>query len=322
MSPHPAAPKGARSEAEGEGTPVSTPHDTAPTPGARAGGHRAWLLAGTAAAAVAGAAVLAVPALREAAAQAPAAPSASPPGSARVASAATPAGPKGDDALFAAFTGDLQAGQRVAMGASGAGAQGNCFQCHGLHGEGDGAGVFPWLAGQPAWYLYKQLGDYTNGTRANTIMTPIALRLSPQERRDVAAYYAAARAAPERGARGAPQGGADAELLQQGGALAAIGSQQQGVQNCVGCHGPGGTGMPPDTPYLAGLSPRYLELQLQLWADGRRSNDVLGVMADVARRLSPEDRRAVARYFGSLPPPAARPPATMAAPLPTAPTPP
>ena len=46
-----------------------------------------------------------------------------------------------------------------------------------------------------------------------------------------------------------------------------------------------------------------MELQLRLWVEGKRRNDPLGVMADIARRLTAEERRAVSQYFGSLPVP-------------------
>lgn len=200
--------------------------------------------------------------------------------------------------LFVAFSGDPVAGQRVVMGASGAGVGGACFQCHGARGGGDQGGAFPRLAGQSAYYLWKQLENYADGTRPNAVMTPIAVKMGAQERRNVAAYYASARA----GHREPPA--ADPVVLQLGGAIAAAGSPARGVQACLGCHGPGGTGMPPDVPYLAGQSASYLEHQLSEWRAGRRRNDTLGVMADIARRLDEHERRAVARYFAALPPPA------------------
>lgn len=195
------------------------------------------------------------------------------------------------------FEGDPNAGQRVVMGGTRAGVGAACFHCHGIHGEGDAAGAFPRLAGQPAYYLYKQLVSFANGSRPNDVMTPIAAQLTDAERRDAAAYYAAARA-PFR-----PPPHVDASQLQPGANIAAIGSSQRGVQACVGCHGPGGTGVPPDTPYLAGLPAAYLEHQLSEWREGKRTNDPLGVMVDIARRLTPEERRSVARYFAALRPP-------------------
>ena len=196
-----------------------------------------------------------------------------------------------------AFSGDAGAGQRVASGGTKAGPGAACFNCHGMRGEGDSSGAFPRLAGQPGYYLFKQLENYADGSRPNDVMTPIAVQMTSEERRDVAAYYATLEA-PYRAVAGLDPG-----LAQTGATIAAVGSSALGLQACVSCHGPNGNGMPPDVPYLAGQNVRYLELQLQLWDQGRRTNDPLGVMTDVARRLSPEQRRAVAVYFASLPPP-------------------
>lgn len=204
----------------------------------------------------------------------------------------------GDTPLFVAFEGDPRAGQRTVMGAASGGPGTACFSCHGLTGEGDSASGFPRLAGQPAYYLYRQLTGFADGSRPDDIMSPIAAQMTEQERRDAAAYYAAARAP----FRPLPPG--DPKLLQLGGRLAISGSQARGVQSCVGCHGPDGVGVPPDTPYLAGQDAAYMEAQLKHWGEGRRHTDPLGVMADVARRLSPQERQWVVRYFAALPPPA------------------
>jgi cytochrome c553 len=196
------------------------------------------------------------------------------------------------------FRGDAVAGQRVVMGAGNSGVGGACFQCHGVQGAGDAAGGFPRLAGQAGWYLYKQLQDYANGKRPNDVMTPIAIALSDAERRDAAYYFSVAQA-PYAG----PLARVEPALVQRGAAIAAVGSSQRGVQSCAGCHGPNGTGIAPDAPYLAGMGAGYIELQLQWWAEGKRRNDVLGVMADVAKRLTADERRALAAYYASLPPP-------------------
>lgn len=230
-------------------------------------------------------------------------PAAGPPGNpargaVAAAGAATAASAAAATPAFVAFGGDPVAGQRVAMGQGGAGVAGACFRCHGLHGAGDAGGGFPRLAAQPAFYLYKQLVNYADGTRPNEVMTPIALRMTDQERQDVAAYYAASQAGNR-----PPPGRVDVQLLQRGATIAAVGSQSSGVQSCVSCHGPNGAGMPPDGPALAGQDAAYLQLQLQLWQQGRRTNDAYGVMADVARRLTAEEREAVALYFSTLPPP-------------------
>jgi cytochrome c553 len=213
---------------------------------------------------------------------------------------------------FAEREPDINQGRFVAVGGFIEGRNGGramaCMQCHGLDGAGDAAGAFPRLAGQSAWYLYKSLRDYASGARPNDIMTPIARALSDVEMQDVSAYYASIENAPY-----PPPPRVDAEALQRGGALNAVGSARLGVQGCVNCHGPGGRGLPPSFPYLAGLSANYLEHQMHLFADGTRRTDPMGVMELIARSLTPEDIRAVSLYFASLRPDGSdefRPPGT------------
>jgi cytochrome c553 len=193
----------------------------------------------------------------------------------------------------------VRAGQRAVNGGTKAGPGAACFNCHGMQGEGDAGGGFPRLAGLPAWYLEKQLSNYADGSRPNAVMTPIAVQMSAAERRDSAIYYATLLPPPTRAA------GFDAALIQQGATIAAVGSAARGLQACANCHGPSGAGVPPDVPALAGQNARYMELQLQAWHEGTRNNDVLGVMRDVASRLSAEERRALAQYYASLPAPRA-----------------
>ncbi|HTS55377.1 MAG TPA: cytochrome c, partial [Burkholderiales bacterium] len=50
----------------------------------------------------------------------------------------------------------------------------------------------PKLGGQNAGYIVKALQDYKSGSRKNTTMRAIAVRLSEQDMADIAAYYAGA----------------------------------------------------------------------------------------------------------------------------------
>lgn len=95
--------------------------------------------------------------------------------------------------------------------------------------------------------------------------------------------------------------GAPADL---GGRIAAQGLPS-GVPACSGCHGADGGGSAPlQAPRLAGLDAGYLADQLDRFASGARKNDT---MAAVAKALTPDQRRAVARYFAALPVPASPP---------------
>lgn len=191
---------------------------------------------------------------------------------------------------------DLARGRVVALG-GGAGDQQACAACHGANGAGV-MPIYPRLAGQAAFYLYKQLLDFRSGERESAVMGPIARRLSPRDMEDVAGFYAAATAPYS------PPADGDGAQLQRGGTLAAAGSAERGIPPCANCHGQAGRGMPPSFPYLAGQSEAYLAGQLAAFRDGSRRNDPLDVMRRIAGRLNSGDVTALSTYFAHVYPPA------------------
>jgi formylglycine-generating enzyme required for sulfatase activity/cytochrome c2 len=87
----------------------------------------------------------------------------------------------------------------------------DCTACHGESGMGVMAGI-PVLTGQYADYLVHALDAYRDGTRQDPTMGPIAKHLTPEESRDLAAYFAAQEhlAVPSAAMIAAPpQGGAN-----------------------------------------------------------------------------------------------------------------
>jgi cytochrome c553 len=192
---------------------------------------------------------------------------------------------------------DIANGELIAVGGGPGGLATACFTCHGIRGEGDAAGAFPRLAGQYAFYLYKQLRDYAAETRPDAVMSPIARQLGDADMADVAAYYAAIVDAPY----GAPPR-VDARVLQHGRELAARGDPARGIEGCANCHGVEGRGMAPSFPYLAGQHAAYTRRELELWQQGLRRNDPLHLMEDIARRMTAKDIEAVALYFATVQP--------------------
>jgi cytochrome c553 len=171
-----------------------------------------------------------------------------------------------------------------------------CSHCHGLYGEGLAVSGFPRLAGQPAAYLAKQLRDFAAGSRKHAVMQYFAQSLGEQDIADISAYYAALKAPAAEGTASGPSTAA-------GSALASSGDAKAGVPACNSCHGPGGRGMPPAVPYLAGQHASYIASQLEAWQDGRRHNDAGAQMAALARKLSTGDIDAVAGYYAHRTPP-------------------
>jgi cytochrome c553 len=76
---------------------------------------------------------------------------------------------------------------------------------------------------------------------------------------------------------------------------------------CAGCHGMSGEGRPDaGYPRLAGQPHRYLERQLEAYADGRRKS---AVMEPLASSLTADERQRLAAHFASrdaLAPPSAK----------------
>jgi cytochrome c553 len=165
-----------------------------------------------------------------------------------------------------------------------------CAQCHAFDGISDGTGAFPRIAGQSAFYLAKQMRDFTSGVRASAVMTPISKALSPDDIADVAAYYA--------GVDGPylPLPAPDPVLVKRGEQLASVGDSAKNLPSCNNCHGPDGAGEPPAIPYLAGQYAHYTAFELQMWRSGFRKSSPES-MEQVARRLDDEDIASVAAYF-------------------------
>lgn len=193
---------------------------------------------------------------------------------------------------------NLERGRAVAVGAVARDASGACFRCHGLDGKGDGTAVFPRLADQAQDYLYRSLKEFASGARQNPIMAPIAHTLSDADMRAVAAYYAAQKSNDY-----GPKPTVDAQTLQTGAVIAAIGSAERGVQSCTNCHGPVGTGLAPTYPYLAGQYANYLEQQLHAFKDGKRQgSELASIMSGIAKQMTDNQMHAVSLYYGSIRP--------------------
>lgn len=171
----------------------------------------------------------------------------------------------------------------------------SCASCHGAAGEGNLS--TPRLAGQPAAYLAKQLEDFRSGLRHNESMALVARALSDEDIAKLARYYAGI----ELRATLAPSLGGN---LERGKLIAEKGDWKSNVPACFQCHGMNGEGVAPGFPALAGQQPDYIFAQLTAWHAGERKNSPQKLMDDVARRMNPDDMRAVSDYLGSMPAPA------------------
>ncbi len=202
------------------------------------------------------------------------------------ASAAWAAGPVAD-VVNPAAKADIAKGQKIATQV--------CAACHGAEGNSP-APANPHLAGQFPEYLQKQLVNFKGAQQAtgrdSPIMKPMAMPLSADDMRDVAAYYGAQKARP-----GVAK---SKETLELGRKLYRSGDLARGLPACASCHGASGAGIPAQYPRLAGQYQEYAEAQLKAFRSGARANDANKVMRTIASRLNDEDIRAVTDYIAGL----------------------
>jgi cytochrome c553 len=171
-----------------------------------------------------------------------------------------------------------------------------CQACHGDRGQGSDAAGFPRLAGMNAEYLARQLHAFKTGSRQSPVMAPQAQALDDAAIAAVSRYYAGLPAPAASPAK------VPAAQLQHGQTLATVGRWTDDIPACEQCHGPGGRGLAPHFPSLAGQHAGYLAGQISAWKQGQRRSDPNGLMAAVAKRLSDGDIKAVAAWFAAQPP--------------------
>jgi cytochrome c553 len=149
----------------------------------------------------------------------------------------------------------------------------------------------PRLAGQSAAYIRATLDAYAAGQRFSGVMQTVAAALDPAHRAIVAGVVTAA-SAPT-----------DGRTLDPATGLVAAGDPARDVPPCASCHGPNAADRDPRFPRLAGQPAPYLELQLRLFAEGRRGGtSYADIMRPIAERLTPDQRREAALAYAHMAP--------------------
>ncbi len=164
-----------------------------------------------------------------------------------------------------------------------------CAACHSFDGT-RGLPANPILQGQHPEYLAKQLADFKSGARNNAIMKGFASTLSPEDMKNVAAFYASKTAKP-----GFAK---DKETLLLGESIYRGGIADRQIAACAGCHSPNGAGIPVQYPRLGGQHGEYAEAQLIAFRSGLRANSLQ--MAGVAAKLNDREIKALADYMAGL----------------------
>jgi cytochrome c553 len=175
-----------------------------------------------------------------------------------------------------------------------------CTGCHGAEGRAGNEGYFPRIAGKPAGYLYNQLLNFREGRRRNARMTYLVDPLSDAYLHEMAAHFASLDLPYPPPAKTDP----DPAQRARGEALVRHGDAARGVPACAGCHGAALMGREPATPGLLALPRDYLIAQLGRWQIGLRRSAEPDCMAQIAKKLTPQDINALANWLPAQPVPA------------------
>ena len=184
--------------------------------------------------------------------------------------------------------GDAAKGQQIATQI--------CAACHNADGNSS-IPANPSLAGQHAEYITKQLKNFKlkdgkPAERENPIMSAMVEPLSPEDMKNLGAYYA--QQTPKFGAA------KDKALAGQGEKIYRGGNLETSVPACAGCHSPNGVGIPPNYPRLSGQHPEYLVAQLRAFRTEHRASDPNNVMRMIATRMSEKEMQAVSEFISGL----------------------
>jgi cytochrome c553 len=164
-----------------------------------------------------------------------------------------------------------------------------CMACHANDGS-RGAPANPILQGQHPEYLVKELTDFKEGKRVNPIMQGFAAQLSPEDIKNVAAFYATKQAKP-----GFAK---NKDQVKLGEKIYRGGLSDRNIPACAGCHNPTGAGNPSQFPRLAGQHADYTEAQLLAFRDKIRKNSP--TMSAVVEKMNDHEIKAVADYIAGL----------------------
>lgn len=194
--------------------------------------------------------------------------------------------------------GDAKAGQTKASA---------CAACHGADGNPSDP-QYPRIAGQSERYTAHQIALIASGQRGGmaVAMVPFVQNLTPQDMRDIGAYFAT-----QKGGAGLADDGPIADGTYKGMKFYEVGQQlyrggdtARGIPACMACHGPSGAGNPgPAYPHVGGQRQDYVARRLQEYRTGTSTEKdpaLFNIMAQVTHALTDQEIQALATYLQGL----------------------
>ncbi len=184
-----------------------------------------------------------------------------------------------------------------------------CAACHGADGNAT-VEMYPSIAGQSERYAAQQMALIATGQRtsgAAVAMVPFVKDLTPQDMRDIGAFFATQKATAgiaDDSVVEAEGPYKDMKFYEIGQQLYRGGDASRGLPACMACHGPTGAGNPgPAYPHVSGQHASYVARRLQEYQAGH-TNEVdkahFQIMATVAAKLSEQEIQALGSYLQGL----------------------
>jgi cytochrome c553 len=158
-----------------------------------------------------------------------------------------------------------------------------CETCHGPGGAST-MPQYPVLAGQTNRYIYLQLKDFTEGRRADPLMSPMAVDLTRDEMRALGDWFAAQKP--------------PVSAFKPDPAKVKLGQAKAEETLCTMCHLGGFAGQN-EVPKVAGQFYEYVVKQLTDFREHKRTNDA-GTMSSVSGTLSDKDIDALGHFLAGL----------------------
>ena len=170
-----------------------------------------------------------------------------------------------------------------------------CASCHGSDGNSINKN-WPKIAGQFSGYLSKQLLEYRKGNlgdRFDPIMFGITKNLSDDDILNLSIYFSS------NDIKRNVSDLYDSDFY--GRSLYFFGNINSNLAACASCHGSTGEGNElAGFPKLASQHSDYIVQQLYNYKENKRKNDPVGIMRDIASRMSDEQIKSVASYISKM----------------------
>ena len=171
-----------------------------------------------------------------------------------------------------------------------------CVTCHGLTGNSI-VNIWPKIAGQHLDYILKQLFEFKkgkDGNRFDPTMLGMLQNISESELVKLANYYFSQVLNKNKLL-------IDNKLFEDGKYIYMYGDKRNELPACVSCHGRDGMGNSlAKYPVLKWQHKEYLCIQINKFKLSERSNDLNGVMRDIAFKMTKEQIESVSFYISLM----------------------